>query len=388
MDGDYDEEDDDDDDGGQQAQAYADFSRLLRTLIRGFSDEDVGVRSRGNRREDRNSRSGSASTATTPGASLGTNDQSATTSGGNVDNGSDSPDNDVAAAQQQAEGQQQQQPQQQQQQQQQQQRRPRNRNRRNRNRRAGFVPLEEILEQMFAQNFGPGMFAGGGGGGGFQIMAGNPGDYAFGPRGLDDIITQLLNQYEGGGAAPAKEDEIKNITTLKITEKDVQCPVCFDEFEIGDEVKRMVCKHTFHEDCLVPWLKIHGTCPVCRSDMSGKAPEPTAEGGENASDPNPLALLGQLEQPGPSTTRSTTSSSSAVPISNTRLSGSIFGPTTLRSTNPYISGGLLRNRTQSRTTSNSSGGGGSSGTTESNQQQDSSATQGGESSSSYLDQVD
>ena len=31
-----------------------------------------------------------------------------------------------------------------------------------------------------------------------------------------------------------------------------------------EELIAMPCGHIYHEDCLVPWLKLHGTCPVCR----------------------------------------------------------------------------------------------------------------------------
>lgn len=35
-----------------------------------------------------------------------------------------------------------------------------------------------------------------------------------------------------------------------------ECPVCKDDFSIGDEVKKLPCEHIFHPDCVVTWLKM------------------------------------------------------------------------------------------------------------------------------------
>ena len=48
------------------------------------------------------------------------------------------------------------------------------------------------------------------------------------------------------------------------------CAVCTDQFKLvtGDPEKQVVvtlpCKHFFHGCCILPWLKLSGTCPVCR----------------------------------------------------------------------------------------------------------------------------
>lgn len=42
------------------------------------------------------------------------------------------------------------------------------------------------------------------------------------------------------------------------------CGVCLDAFQLDDSAVALPCKHVYHEDCLVPWLKTSGTCPICR----------------------------------------------------------------------------------------------------------------------------
>ena len=121
-------------------------------------------------------------------------------------------------------------------------------------------------------------FIGPGAGGGFQLH-GNPGDYAWGRGGLDAIITQLLNQMDGPGPPPMARESIQ-IPTVKISkeqmEKSQSCSVCWEDFTEGEEVKLLECGHCFHEGCIGPWLELHGTCPVCRKELSSGSGQPQA----------------------------------------------------------------------------------------------------------------
>ncbi|KAJ1041668.1 hypothetical protein NDA10_006448 [Ustilago hordei] len=146
----------------------------------------------------------------------------------------------------------------------------------------------------------------GGGGGGPR---GQWGDYVLGQQGLDDIISQLMEQAQGSNAPPpATEDVIERLE--RFTNKDKEriekaknqdCPTCKDDFlptsadeqqeeskdgkekeaEAGKEEQQedlisMPCGHIFHVDCLVPWLRLHGTCPVCRVSIAKPQEKQTA----------------------------------------------------------------------------------------------------------------
>lgn len=48
-----------------------------------------------------------------------------------------------------------------------------------------------------------------------------------------------------------------------------QCPICIDEYEIGDEIcssPNKDCPHVFHVECMTEWLMKHSDCPLCRAD--------------------------------------------------------------------------------------------------------------------------
>ncbi|XP_033634573.1 E3 ubiquitin-protein ligase RNF126-like [Asterias rubens] len=125
-------------------------------------------------------------------------------------------------------------------------------------------------------------------------LHGNPRDYAWGEGGLDAIITQLLNNVEGQGPSPAAQEDIAKLQTITINnehlENTLECPVCKDEFSVGQQAKKMPCKHLFHPDCIVPWLELHNSCPVCRKSLDGHSTEKDiSTDGNGSSDSTPAA---------------------------------------------------------------------------------------------------
>merc|ERR1711994_901005 len=91
---------------------------------------------------------------------------------------------------------------------------------------------------------------------------------------------------EGTGPPPMNESEIKKIPTIKIDQTHIdakaQCSVCWDDFKIGEEVRELKCKHVFHSDCIIPWLELHNTCPVCRQEQEDTPKEAAAGNSEAA----------------------------------------------------------------------------------------------------------
>ncbi|KAG8641487.1 hypothetical protein MANES_13G152000v8 [Manihot esculenta] len=62
-------------------------------------------------------------------------------------------------------------------------------------------------------------------------------------------------------------DEAAKILNEREREKEEdgkRCAVCLEDFEPKEMVMVTPCNHMFHEECIVPWVKSHGQCPVCR----------------------------------------------------------------------------------------------------------------------------
>eukprot|EP00127_Corallochytrium_limacisporum_P003325 Clim_evm14s148 gene=Clim_evmTU14s148 len=103
-------------------------------------------------------------------------------------------------------------------------------------------------------------------------MYGSPEDYAWGPNGMDEIISRLMEQAPNQGPPPASEDAINALPEMLYTEKHREqgwdeCPVCRDTFELQARLRHLPCQHFFHFECIKSWLIVHGTCPVCRVSL-------------------------------------------------------------------------------------------------------------------------
>ncbi|XP_047633780.1 E3 ubiquitin-protein ligase RNF126 isoform X3 [Phacochoerus africanus] len=145
--------------------------------------------------------------------------------------------------------------------------------RRTTGRHEGVPTLEGIIQQLVNGIITPATIPNLGLGP-WGVLHSNPMDYAWGANGLDAIITQLLNQFENTGPPPADKEKIQALPTVPVTEEHVgsglECPVCKDDYGLGERVRQLPCNHLFHDGCIVPWLEQHDSCPVCRKSLTGQ----------------------------------------------------------------------------------------------------------------------
>ncbi|KAI0363637.1 hypothetical protein BV20DRAFT_975484 [Pilatotrama ljubarskyi] len=134
-------------------------------------------------------------------------------------------------------------------------------------------PFSQLLGGMF----GPaGMPPGG-------AESGRWGDYVFNQEALDQIITQIMENSNAHQPVPATEEVIEKLPRELLEEGspllDKDCAVCKEQFSLQTEdpddqvVVSLPCHHPFHENCILPWLKTSGTCPVCRYQL---VPQPAS----------------------------------------------------------------------------------------------------------------
>lgn len=48
---------------------------------------------------------------------------------------------------------------------------------------------------------------------------------------------------------------------------DIECSICTENVQEGQNVVELNCAHVFHADCLLQWTERKGTCPACRAPV-------------------------------------------------------------------------------------------------------------------------
>lgn len=62
---------------------------------------------------------------------------------------------------------------------------------------------------------------------------------------------------------PARYGEEPEMSTAEMDPSQLQCPVCLEDFESGQDLRVLPCHHSFHPDCIDPWLlNVAGSCPL------------------------------------------------------------------------------------------------------------------------------
>ncbi len=52
---------------------------------------------------------------------------------------------------------------------------------------------------------------------------------------------------------------------------DPQCIICLEPYEDGDRLRKLKCKHVFHDACISQWRLRANTCPKCRNEVVHKS---------------------------------------------------------------------------------------------------------------------
>lgn len=148
-------------------------------------------------------------------------------------------------------------------------------------------------------------------GSGLRPMPESISDFLMG-SGFERLLEQLshleisgVGRIRGNEHPPASKAAIESMPTVEIIKGhidiDCHCAICMDAFELGTEAREMPCKHIYHHDCILPWLSLRNSCPVCRHEMPAEVPGQVttvsaAQGNEHTDAAASLAASGNEEE--------------------------------------------------------------------------------------------
>ncbi|KAI3980506.1 hypothetical protein MKX01_008923 [Papaver californicum] len=69
---------------------------------------------------------------------------------------------------------------------------------------------------------------------------------------------------------------------LKSAKDGLTCSVCLEQVSEGEIIRNLPCLHQFHANCIDPWLRQQGTCPLCKF-IAGTKWQDNGESGNDVS---------------------------------------------------------------------------------------------------------
>ncbi|KAJ9548999.1 hypothetical protein OSB04_021542 [Centaurea solstitialis] len=83
---------------------------------------------------------------------------------------------------------------------------------------------------------------------------------------------QVSNDEEkpdvGAGRMVPVESNVASFAVERVLlPEDADCCICLSPYEDGTELHSLPCNHHFHAACIVKWLKMNATCPLCKYNI-------------------------------------------------------------------------------------------------------------------------
>nr|XP_043626854.1 E3 ubiquitin ligase BIG BROTHER-related-like [Erigeron canadensis] len=83
-----------------------------------------------------------------------------------------------------------------------------------------------------------------------------------------------LGEVVGTESRGLSADSIASLRSMTYKTQNIQngssetCVICRLDYDDGDNLILLSCKHSYHADCITNWLQINKVCPVCSTEVS------------------------------------------------------------------------------------------------------------------------
>ncbi|XP_062194238.1 E3 ubiquitin ligase BIG BROTHER-related-like [Phragmites australis] len=95
----------------------------------------------------------------------------------------------------------------------------------------------------------------------------DPDEYSY-----EELVA--LGEVVGTESRGLSADTLASLPSVTYKTQDVQdgnteqCVICRVEFEEGESLIALPCKHSYHPECINQWLQINKVCPMCSAEVS------------------------------------------------------------------------------------------------------------------------
>ncbi|XWS63977.1 hypothetical protein CRYUN_Cryun06bG0147600 [Craigia yunnanensis] len=88
------------------------------------------------------------------------------------------------------------------------------------------------------------------------------------PKYRFQIINNAVKPSVGAGKMVPIETSSEYLANERILlPEDAECCICLNSYEDGVDLHALPCNHHFHSTCIVKWLKMNATCPLCKYNI-------------------------------------------------------------------------------------------------------------------------
>eukprot|EP01057_Protomagalhaensia_wolfi_P000886 Protomagalhaensia_wolfi_Nauph_80__885@NODE_150_length_3412_cov_153_592647_g111_i0_p1_GENE_NODE_150_length_3412_cov_153_592647_g111_i0NODE_150_length_3412_cov_153_592647_g111_i0_p1_ORF_typecomplete_len330_score25_22zfRING_2/PF13639_6/3_8e03zfRING_2/PF13639_6/3_4e16zfrbx1/PF12678_7/1_9e11zfC3HC4_2/PF13923_6/2_3e09zfANAPC11/PF12861_7/5_6e02zfANAPC11/PF12861_7/1_3e07ProkRING_4/PF14447_6/5_3e03ProkRING_4/PF14447_6/4_7e07zfC3HC4/PF00097_25/1_2e06zfC3HC4_3/PF13920_6/1_2e06zfRING_11/PF17123_5/7_2e06zfRI len=92
---------------------------------------------------------------------------------------------------------------------------------------------------------------------------------------LNNILNHIVQNDPNRYGPPPAATQVRLSLPRELLNREAavgDCAICQESFQQGDLVTQLtpnrdICGHKFHDQCLMPWLEKHNTCPICRFEL-------------------------------------------------------------------------------------------------------------------------